>query len=186
MNLRELAEAAWRDHDANQWPPQLAALAGLLPPLHRVLEIGTERGGTAWFWSQITEPGAEILTIDVEDRRGLHAERGVRFLRGDSRDPAIRQAAGEFFSGPLDFLYIDGDHDHETVRSDFETYRDLVRPGGVVAFDDITHPAPSVSVFWDQLAGQYRRLSIIPSSEEGAGKVGDRPGVLLGIGAVLL
>jgi predicted O-methyltransferase YrrM len=42
------------------------------------------------------------------------------------------------FSGQkLDFLFIDGDHSLAGVKSDFEMYSPLVRPGGFVAFHDI-------------------------------------------------
>src|SRR5262245_19459592 len=37
----------------------------------------------------------------------------------------------------LDFVFIDGNHTYAWARSDFETYWDLVNPGGVIALHDI-------------------------------------------------
>ena len=45
-------------------------------------------------------------------------------------------AAGHFSDGELDFVYIDGDHTHEFVKADLETYAPKVRAGGLLAGDD--------------------------------------------------
>jgi FkbM family methyltransferase len=57
----------------------------------------------------------------------------VRVLRGLSTDPEIIAAARE---GAYDLLLIDGDHSGAGVRRDFELYGPMVRPGGLVLFDD--------------------------------------------------
>lgn len=58
-------------------------------------------------------------------------------------------------SKKLDFLFIDGDHSYEGVKTDFLNYSPLVRPGGIVAFHDICEHAPEnqceVKKFWDEL-----------------------------------
>jgi predicted O-methyltransferase YrrM len=36
----------------------------------------------------------------------------------------------------FDLLFIDGDHSHDGVLSDFNIYKDLVKPGGYIVFDD--------------------------------------------------
>ena len=60
---------------------------------------------------------------------------------------------------PVDFLFIDGDHTEKGVEQDFENYRGLVRPGGLIAFHDI---APNqklatnqVQHFWKRIRGQH-------------------------------
>ena len=40
-------------------------------------------------------------------------------------------------AGPVDLLYIDGDHTYEGVKSDFETYSPLCGAAAVIAFHDI-------------------------------------------------
>lgn len=38
--------------------------------------------------------------------------------------------------GPVDWVYVDGDHTYEAVLADLEAYGPLVAPGGVIAGDD--------------------------------------------------
>lgn len=38
--------------------------------------------------------------------------------------------------GPLDWVYIDGDHRYEAVRDELAKYEHSMRPGGVIAGDD--------------------------------------------------
>lgn len=54
-------------------------------------------------------------------------------LQGMSDDPAIIAAAA---SADYDVLLIDGDHSFDGVRRDYENFRTMVRPGGVILFDD--------------------------------------------------
>ncbi len=44
------------------------------------------------------------------------------------------RAAAAFNGEPVDFLFIDGDHLYDGVKIDFELYKKLVRPGGLIAF----------------------------------------------------
>ena len=39
----------------------------------------------------------------------------------------------------IDFLFIDGDHSYEGVKSDFELYSKILTPGGLIVIHD-THP----------------------------------------------
>ena len=38
------------------------------------------------------------------------------------------------WNGPVDFLFLDGDHSEEGVRKDWDGWHRFVIPGGVVAF----------------------------------------------------
>lgn len=42
--------------------------------------------------------------------------------------------------GPLDLVFLDGDHGHEAVRRDFRDWAAKVRPGGYLAMHDVFHP----------------------------------------------
>jgi predicted O-methyltransferase YrrM len=120
-----------------------------------VLEIGTARGGTAYLWTKVVVSGALIVTIDVEDkcRPGLLQSFGSRGTRveqilGDSKSHDVVEDVRRRFPDGIDFLFIDGDHSYDGVKSDYEIYAPLVRAGGVVAFHDIiptsfrtAHPA---------------------------------------------
>lgn len=60
------------------------------------------------------------------------------FLNGNSRDtiPALMPEKAEAF----DLVLVDGDHSYEGGMADLENVWPLVKPGGCVAFHDITHP----------------------------------------------
>jgi predicted O-methyltransferase YrrM len=45
--------------------------------------------------------------------------------------------------GPVDLLFIDGDHSYEGCREDWEVWHPHVPPGGVVAFHDARGPSGS-------------------------------------------
>lgn len=61
-----------------------------------------------------------------------------------------------------DFVFIDGDHRYDTCRQDIQLYRDLVRPGGLLAGHDYRHASwPGVKRAVDELVGQVRRCESI-------------------------
>jgi len=51
--------------------------------------------------------------------------------------PPPRGAGGDPGRAAVDLLFIDGDHSYEGCRLDFEMYRDLVAPDGLIVFHDI-------------------------------------------------
>jgi predicted O-methyltransferase YrrM len=111
----------------------------------RLLEIGTGRGGTAFLLAHAAAEGAVLVTVDrahpASLRRALPnlSPEGGRIVpvTGDSGDPATVAAVRAAAGGPLDLLFVDGDHSLAGVRRDHETYGPLVRSGGIVAFHDI-------------------------------------------------
>lgn len=101
--------------------------------LIRVLEIGSQDGGTLFVWSRVA-PNAKILSVDWE---GNVRDGPWEVINADSHDPATVQQVRDRFAGPVDFLFIDGDHSYEGVKADWENYSPLVAEGGLIAFHDI-------------------------------------------------
>ncbi len=66
----------------------------------------------------------------------------VRFVRSDS--------AGAVSSLPaqIDFFFVDGDHSYEGLALDWKVVKQLLKPGGIVAFHD-TARAPDAGVHSD-------------------------------------
>lgn len=48
-----------------------------------------------------------------------------------------------------DFVYVDASHEKGDVLRDYETYWNLLRPGGVMLVDDLTNYFPGVLHDWD-------------------------------------
>lgn len=75
----------------------------------------------------------DAMYADVQTAMAPYGER-VRLLRQTSLEAAAR-----FRPGELDFVYIDGLHDYESVKADIAAWRPLVRSGktgGVLAGHD--------------------------------------------------
>ena len=148
--------------------PALLSIYKKLSPL-RVVEIGSLLGGTLWYWIQNAPKNASIISIDLPlenhdarrqqqkdshefiwkqwaDQKSVH----LTVIPGSSHDPEIVKQVG-----PIDFLFIDGDHSYEGVKKDFCDYGPLVRAGGIIALHDIlwTPYWTSIEVnrLWDEI-----------------------------------
>ncbi len=111
-----------------------------------ILEIGTAFGGTLFIWSQLASE--LVITCDLSEKtKRSHFFRKfppkksrckVEVLTGNSHAPEFRQRVIDLLGGrKVDFLFIDGDHTESGVTADYHDYRELVRPGGIIAFHDI-------------------------------------------------
>jgi predicted O-methyltransferase YrrM len=145
--LRQLREATEQEeHAAMRSAPEqgqfMAMLLGLIGA-SRIIEVGTFTGyGTLWMAQAIPEDG-EIITCDVSERwtfvaRRFWEEAGVVDKIRLELGPAIETldtllATGE--GDTFDFAFIDADK----VNYDdyFERCLKLVRPGGVIAVDNV-------------------------------------------------
>jgi len=58
----------------------------------------------------------------------------VRWMRATGVQAALDYAASG--AGPVDFVFIDGDHRYQALRGDWECWSPLVAPGGIVAIHD--------------------------------------------------
>ena len=163
-------------------------------PRQRILEIGTSKGGTLYLFCRVATPDATIVTVDLPGAflRGHYPrwkdgfyrsfagpQQTVVTIRGNSHtDETVQHVAVPFRGQPVDVLMIDGDHSYEGVIDDFERYRRLVRPDGLIAFHDIV-PGPDEMVggvprFWNDLKSRYRHREFVENWQQ----------VGLGIGVV--
>jgi len=167
-----LALRAWR-HSANQRVAEFAGLIQLVSEreLNVVLEIGTAHGGTYWTWCRLATPTAHLVSIDLPGndewssrvRSYPRPTQTQTLIRADSHDPqTVRSVDG--LRASVDLLFLDGDHSYEGVRSDFENYAPLVRPGGLIAFHDVVateNRSCQVDRLWTQLRDLYDAREII-------------------------
>jgi predicted O-methyltransferase YrrM len=58
--------------------------------------------------------------------------------------------AAEVWQGPVRLLFIDGDHEYESVRADFLAWSRFVVPHGVICFHDFSN-FPGVARFYQEL-----------------------------------
>ena len=119
----------------------LASFAAAVPPGGTIVEIGTAEGATAKLMRDAAAAGVEIYTVDIAPSRIARewlAGSGVHVIGRPSTEFA-RDWTGSV-GRPVDFLFIDGNHDLEHVAGDWNSWAPLVRPGGRVAFHDFDPP----------------------------------------------
>lgn len=158
--------------------PQRSVIAALAAELkyETLFEIGTSLGRTTWTVAH-HNPGMRIFTLDMpleqqpdqttfaigaDDRnyfRPAHAC-GEAF-RGTPEEAAITQLWGDSatfdytpYRGTIDLVYVDGAHTYEYVESDTRAAFSLVRPGGMIVWDDYS-TSPGVYQYLSQNAAGF-------------------------------
>jgi len=147
----------WVTYNVPQWEQALAQVKG--KPNIRALEIGSYEGRSAvWFLENILmHPSSSITCVDifeipvVESRfdRNILASRSLNKvvkLKGRS-DEALKYLKPVTF----DFIYIDGSHDAKDVLVDAVLAWELLKPSGVIIFDDYAWHG------FDSRLGRHRR-----------------------------
>jgi len=172
---------------------ELSRLAELIAERRptRILEIGTARGGTLCLLSRLAAPDATIISVDLPGgafgggyewfyipifKTFVRQQQKLHLIRGDSHSTEIQSSVRNVLGQEkLDLLFIDGDHSYDGVKQDFENYRPLVAPGGIIAFHDIaehTLQSCQVSRLWNELKSQYKTEEIIENRQQGWAGIG--------------
>lgn len=138
-----------------------------------IVEFGTFRGRTTLNLA-LNAPECRIVTVDLGEATAegtpdeirkygayipgelfLNAEKSVRerieIVKGDSTRldlSRFRQAAG--------LIFVDGGHSYEVCRSDSLKAFEMVRPGGVIVWDDYDDTWPGVKKALDEIAASAK------------------------------
>jgi predicted O-methyltransferase YrrM len=118
-----------------------------------VVEIGRFRGGSTVIIAAALERGVlHSYDIDVrQGRDGAELDRQLttvleRYgLTDRVRLHVADSSTAEPPPGPVDILFVDGDHSEDGVRADFEHWRPQLRPGGHLLFHDAVDAPDFVS-----------------------------------------
>jgi predicted O-methyltransferase YrrM len=173
----------WTSGNFTVWRRVLSPLRG--EPL-QILEVGSWEGRSALFFLGFF-PRASIVCIDTfqdsADMRAANVTRAsdieARFDRNlapagnrvekikDRSAAALERLAAQ--GRHFDLVYIDGDHSPEAVTADSERVWPLVRPGGVIIWDDYNwgrallpyeqRPQSAIDAFLATRQGAYRLLA---------------------------
>jgi predicted O-methyltransferase YrrM len=119
----------------------------------RVVEIGVYEGSSAAVLCEVLDAGAELHLIDPFGHHDWALPAGWGATEGASRRVVQRArrrhngprvtwhvdysgAVAQRWDGPVDLVFIDGDHSEEGVRADWHDWHGFVATGGAVLFHD--------------------------------------------------
>jgi predicted O-methyltransferase YrrM len=157
---------------------RLAFITKLLEP-KTIFEIGTFRGRTALNFALNSPPDCTIYTLDLPvaskpdaiqrackaDRNLIGRSRPGIDYEGKDVSGKIVQLYGDSqtfdflpFWGKMDLVFVDGAHDYEAVRVDTTNALRMLKPGGVILWDDFAD-------YGDQNGVTRAVLSLIPGEE---------------------
>lgn len=152
--------------DSVQIREEILALAEAVQSINpkTILEIGTCNGGTFFIWANLASELAITCDLNKSKIRDelyqsfppTDSKCKITPLAGDSHKQEFLATVKNKLNGKqVDFLFIDGDHTEEGVRSDYNMYSPLVRSGGIIAFHDILEKQPipgnQVFYFWEEI-----------------------------------
>jgi len=146
-HVQELDEFRWLISEVEKLKPSV------------ILEIGVHHGGSLKFWEAILKPGDLLVGVDYEpqlDWNVAASDRRIVIVTGNSTAEETVRGVREALGGRLvDFAFLDGSHEYETVRMDFENYAPMVRNGGIIAIHDIWTEAKQAGRFFEELEAKY-------------------------------
>ena len=117
-------------------------------------------------YAGMPNPGPDFVRAEL-GRLG-HTGR-LELLVGDSHAilPAYFSEHPDLF---FDLITVDGDHYEEGARQDLKDVMPRLKIGGILVFDDISHPAlPYLDRIWQETVGSDPRFSSWRYSELGYG-----------------
>ena len=89
-----------------------------------IVEIGTYLGGSAII---LESGGGNVYTIDINETPDIPRTKFIKII-GKSSDIGWGET--------IDLLFIDGDHQYDSVREDLKKWLPRVKVGGKVVFHD--------------------------------------------------
>jgi FkbM family methyltransferase len=195
--IREIIDVAYKKYEMIQNPIEIQKFSEFFVSLNckNILEIGTFLGGTFYTMCKLSNVNGKKISIDcldviapgsevVKQRHKEIDEYLVKFasnvviIRDNSKsEQCLQKLEKELHGESLDFIFIDGDHTYEGVKSDFNNYKKYLKDGGYIAFHDIDYPSSTVSFgcevykFWNELKEKYEFVEFKQGSFGGIGLV---------------
>lgn len=144
----------------------------------KIVEIGSWKGRSTVYLGSGARDGNNAIVYAIDHHRGSSEHRKM-FGQVDTRDeffdniknvnvdknvvPCVGSST-EFvdqFDKNIALLFIDGSHEYELVRQDFEMYYPNVVEGGVIALHDRQFPGPKKLI--DEISDKFRDINAVDS-----------------------
>lgn len=126
-----------------------------------VLEIGSLYGGTIYHWLTKSEIDVTVMSVDLfvslnelETSKLWQSwkKKGqlLKCIKGNSASSETIDSVKSELKDGVDWLFIDGDHSYQGVKSDYENYSPLLNENGYCIFHDI-FGENDVAKYWTEL-----------------------------------
>jgi len=134
--------------------------------IDRILEFGWSTGLSHTILYKVLRP-MESVAVDLIEPSGMNTGtflanlrfKNLTLIANDSTSNYTKQKLSKL--GPYDFIFIDGGHDYETVKSDFLTAKQNASARAVIALHDIYAEQPSeVKRFWEEIKSSKKFKTI--------------------------
>ena len=125
----------WAGHRIIKLPGDCFAMQMLLARCKPevLVEIGTQYGGSALFFSTFVE---QVVTLDIADLPGRPVSPRITYLTGDSVSREVFERVEALVGTRRCSVVIDGDHRAAQVGKELERYAPLVGPGQALILED--------------------------------------------------
>ncbi|MEJ7595950.1 MAG: class I SAM-dependent methyltransferase [Planctomycetaceae bacterium] len=136
----------WFSHNIPVWSQYVVPLA--VQPL-QILEIGSHEGRSAvWMLENIvTDPESRLSCVDLWESREVR-RRFRANISETGRSSQVTEYLGESLTclktieESFDLIYIDGSHEARDVLTDAALCWSVLKPGGLLIFDDYQWSGP--------------------------------------------
>jgi predicted O-methyltransferase YrrM len=118
-----------------------------------VLEIGVRAAqSTRTILSAMNESNfGKLISIDIRDttiRVPENLKDRWTFILADSTKKTTVDLVNDVF---YDIIFIDGSHEYDSIKKDYENYYPLLKTGGFMILHDICNKQCGVPQFWNEL-----------------------------------
>lgn len=190
LDEREKAMLSWFKRGVIYWGESwdyidsltvLYSVSEILKP-ENYLEIGVRRGRSMAVVAK-AHPDVNIYGIDlwiphyaglenpgpefVKNNLKLFHRGNLNLISGNSHEevPKLKKLKIQF-----DLVFVDGDHSFSGAFRDLINVAPLVKPGGVIVFDDINHPLhPYLLAVWQKFIRKHPEFTDFIYKEQGRG-----------------
>lgn len=163
---QRLVPSSWIEHT----PFAFHLIKSLKPQV--VVELGVHNGMSLCAFAQAAKlfcPSCKLFGVDSfagDIHVGEHGNivyEDLQFYIAENYPKEVkllkmffREALNLFEDHSIDLLHIDGRHDYESVKEDYESWKSKVKPGGIIIFHDIEVRNAHFGVWklWSELADQ--------------------------------
>lgn len=123
-----------------------ACLAYGAPKDATVYAIDTFEGNKKDFIEEVQFKGGNFYKDFENNLKRLRLFHKIKPIKGFSAE------IGEKWKRKIDLIFIDGSHLYEDVKKDFEFFYPWVKPGGIIAFHDVTKEHAGAFRVWNEIA----------------------------------